>query len=184
MPEPMVCGSSIMCVRRIRKTERWSASTRSSRLQTSRPAFALRVGQHLAGEPGHLDDLRLRGDRTRLEEPLRGLRDVDGVIAHPLEIIRDLEGGDDHPEVAGHRLLEREQVDPLFLDLHLHVVDHVVAGDDLVRLAAVTLEQRVHGQAERGFGLARHGEEEDLEVAQLLVEVPVQVAGHPNLPVM
>ena len=36
----------------------------------------------------------------------------------------------------------------------------------------------------RRLGLARHGEEPDLDVAQLLVEMAVGVDAHPNLPVM
>src|SRR5215203_450929 len=40
IPEPMVWGSSIMCVSRIRNTDRCRASTLSSRRQTSRPASA------------------------------------------------------------------------------------------------------------------------------------------------
>jgi hypothetical protein len=64
------------------------------------------------------------------------------------------------------------------------VGDHAVAGDDLIGLGAVALEQGVDRKAERRLRLARHGQEPDLEVAQLLVKMAVQVAGHPNLPVM
>ena len=72
-----------------------------------------RVGEHVAGQPGHLDDLGLRRDRSGPRQPLGALGDVDGVVAHPLEVVGDLEGRGQHPEVAGHRLLEGEEVDGL-----------------------------------------------------------------------
>ena len=78
MPAPIMCGSSIMCVSRMRNTERCRASTLSSRRQTSRPAGGVapdegleRVGQHVARQPGHLDDLGLRRDRPRLASAAR-----------------------------------------------------------------------------------------------------------------
>ena len=51
-------------------------------------------------------------------------------------------------------------------------------------LVAVALEQRLHRETERGLGLARHGEQPDLDVAQLVVKVAMDVEAHPNLPVM
>ncbi len=123
-----------MWVSRIRNTERCRASTLSSRQAdlAGRGGIAAderleRVGEHLAGQPGHLDDLRLRRDGPRLGQPLGRLGDVDRVVADPLEVVGDLERGGEHPEVARHRLLQREQVDALLLDLHLHGVDHAVA---------------------------------------------------------
>ena len=88
-----------------------------------------RVGQHLARQPRHLDDLGLGRDRPALVQPLGRLGDVDRVVAHPLEVVGDLERGGEHPEVAGHRLLEGEEVDALLLDLDLHAVDDPVARD-------------------------------------------------------
>ena len=38
-------------------------------------------------------------------EPDRALSDVHGVIADALEVVRDLDRGDDEPKVARHRLL-------------------------------------------------------------------------------
>ena len=82
-----------------------------------------------------------------LVQPLRRLGDVDRVVAHPLEIVGDLERGGEHPEVAGHRLLEGEEVDALLLDLDLHAVDDPVALDHPARLLAVALQQRLDRQA-------------------------------------
>ena len=51
-------------------------------------------------------------------------------------------------------------------------------------LLAVALQQRLDREAERRLRLARHGEQADLDVAQLVVKMPVDVEAHPNLPVM
>ena len=180
-----------MCVSRIRNTERCRASTLSSRRQTSRPAGGVAaderlqgVRQHVACQPGHLDDLGLGRDRPRLRQPLGALRDVHRVVADPLEVVGDLERRGEHAEVARHRLLEREEVDALLLDLDLHAVDDPVAGDDAPGLLAVALEQRVDREAERRLRLARHREQAHLDVAQLVVEMAMDVDAHPNLPVM
>jgi hypothetical protein len=54
------------------------------------------IGEHLPGQPGHVDDLGLRGDGAGLVQPLRRLRDIDRVIAHPLEIVGDLQRRREH----------------------------------------------------------------------------------------
>jgi len=142
-----------------------------------------RVGKHLPAEPRHLHDLRLRRDRPALGETDGGLRDVHRVIAYALQVGRDLERGDQGSEVAGHGLLERQEAEALFLQLHFHHVDDPVAVDDPLGAGRVAFEQGLDGQAERSFRFARHGEQADLHLAQLIVKVPVGL-GHPNLPVM
>ena len=57
--------------------------------------------------------------------------DVDRVIGDAFEIGDDLERGGDEPEVAGHGLLEREQIDTVALDTEVPIVDLVIALDDL-----------------------------------------------------
>ena len=141
------------------------------------------VGEHVAGEPRHLDDLGLRRDATEARQPAGRLGDVDRVVAHPLEVVRDLERGGQHPEVPCHRLLEGQQVDAHLLELDLHLVDDPVAGDDTLGLGAVALEERLDGQSQGGLRLTRHRQEADLDLAQVVVKVPVGL-GHPNLPVM
>ena len=180
-----------MCVSRIRKTEPVQGVhlvVAEADLAAGRGVAAdeglERVRQHLAREPGHLDDLRLGRDRPGLRQPLGRLRDVHRVIADPLQIVRDLERGEEHAEVAGHRLLERQEVGAHLLDLHLHRVDDPVALDHAAGPLGVPLEQRLDRKAERRLRLARHGEQADLDVAELVVKMAMRVEGHPNLPVM
>ena len=52
------------------------------------------------------------------------------------------------------------------------------------RLLLVALEQRLDREAERRLRLARHREQAHLDVAQLVVEMAMDVDAHPNLPVM
>ena len=56
----------------------------------------------------------------------------------------------------------------------------------ITRLAfsLVALEQRLDREAQRRLRLARHGEQAHLDVAQLVVEMAMDVDAHPNLPVM
>ena len=119
-------------------------------------------------------------------QSLRGLRDVHGVIAHALEIARDLDRADDEAKVARHRLLQREERDGEPLDLDLERVDLGVALDDGVGLAGVAVQQRIHGQIDERFGALGHVEQPLLELIELFVEVSKSSAvcgAHPNLPV-
>jgi hypothetical protein len=120
------------------------------------------------------------------QHPLGRLRDVDGVIAHPLQVVRDLHHGGEKSQVARHGLLGRQQVDHLLLDFQLDVIDRVVARDDLARLVGVALQHRVDGAVQRGLRLARHVEQHDLELGELVVKMAVtrRWCVHPNLPVM
>ena len=106
------------------------------------------------------------------------------MVAHALQVVGDLERGGEHAEVARHGLLEGEQVDALLLDFHLHVVDGAVVGDDLAGLVGVALQERLHGQAQRGLGLARHGQQAHLDGTELVMKVAVRLEAHPNLPVI
>ena len=119
------------------------------------------------------------------DEPLRRLRDVDGVIADALEIARDLDRADDEAEIARHRLLECEQLERGRFDLELHRVDLLVARDHGVRLVLILAEQRVDGELDERLRLLGHGEQAPIQRGELVVEVAKRdVRAHPNLPVM
>jgi CheY-like chemotaxis protein len=70
-----------------------------------------RVGEHLARLARHLLDLGLRVMAGSAR--CCGLGDVDRVVADALQVVGDLHRHRDQPEVARHRLLQREQVDAL-----------------------------------------------------------------------
>src|SRR6202008_5197588 len=69
------------------------------------------IAQHFASAAGHYLDLGYANvDLWFLGDPDRRFRDIDGVVAHALEVIRDFDGADDEAEITGHRLLQREQL--------------------------------------------------------------------------
>ena len=59
------------------------------------------------------------------------LGDALAVVAHPLQLARDVQKGDQRPEVSGRGLLRGYQVDGAFLDVVPLLVDDVVLLDDL-----------------------------------------------------
>src|SRR5450432_1185551 len=146
-----------------------------------------RVAEHVAGAASHILDFRIGGDvGAHRHEALGGLRDVHRVIAHALEIARDLDRADDEAQVARHRLLEREERDGEPFDLDLEGIDLAVALDDGVGLAGVAMQQCLHGHVDQRLGALGHVEQPLLQLIELLVEVPKTsgVGGaHPNLPV-
>ncbi len=141
-----------------------------------------RIGEHVRGDAHHLLDLRDDRERRCLHQPAHALGDVDGVVAHPLEIARDLHRHGDEAEVPRHGLLQREQVDRVVLDLHLERVDRIVVLDDLRGLRHVARQQRAHRLAHRVLRQSRHADERGLQAVQVILEVAVRA--HPNLPVM
>jgi hypothetical protein len=64
-----------------------------------------RVGEHAARQAAHLDDLGLGRDRPLAEELLCAPGDVGRVVAHALEVVRDLERREDQTKIARHRLV-------------------------------------------------------------------------------
>ncbi len=92
----------------------------------------LRLGRHVGHVEGH--DRLVHGR----QQP-GPLGDVDREVADPLQGGVDLDGGDDEAQVAGHRLVERQRLEAVLLDVDLHEVDREVALDGLggERLVAV-----------------------------------------------
>ena len=66
------------------------------------------------------------------------------------------------------------------------MIDLLVAQNDLTGLVAVPLQHGLHGRGERGLGLARHIEQCDFELGELIVKMAMtrRLRVHPNLPVM
>ena len=90
-----------------------------------------------------------------------------------------------HPQVAGHRRLQREQGEQPLVDLQVAPVEAVVVGDDdrgeLDVLVLERLQRAVQGRHDH----VQRAQRLVLERAQLVLEAePVGLARHqPNLPV-
>ena len=126
------------------------------------------------------------GNGAERDEAEGGLGDVHRVVADALQVVRHLDGRDDEAEVAGDRLLEREQRNGEPLDLVLQGIDLAVAGDDGLGLVLVLRQQGVDGEVDEAFGALRHLQQLLLQRSELVVKVakPGGLGAHPNLPVM
>src|SRR5205823_3555000 len=87
------------------------------------PEYLERRRQHGPRLTRHLEQLGLGSDHAGAQQALGRLRDVHGVVAHALEVVGDLGGGDEQPQVPGHGLLRGEQIDHRLLDFELEGVD-------------------------------------------------------------
>jgi hypothetical protein len=63
--------------------------------------------------------------------------DVHRQVADPLQVVVDLQGRHDEPQIGRHRLVEGQDLQTLLLDLHLALVDLQVPADGLVRQLVV-----------------------------------------------
>ena len=70
------------------------------------------------------------------------LGDVDREVAHPLEVADHAQRGDDHPQVAGDRLLQGEQGEGRVVDPLAGRVDRLVGADHLLGDLHVAGQQR------------------------------------------
>ena len=97
---------------------------------------------------GHHGDV----DRHRhwvLVEQLEGaLGDIGGEVADSLQFAVDLDHGSNEAQVTGHRLVEREELEALLLDVDLVLVDQDVGGNHAPSLRRVALIDGLEGKAE------------------------------------
>ena len=101
----------------------------------------------------------------------RALGDVGGQVADALQLAVDLDHGDEEAQVAGHRLVEREDLEALLLDLHLQLVDCEVADHDALGLLRVALLDGLEREVQ---ALLDHGAQAE-HLALQLVELALQV---------
>ena len=93
------------------------------------------------------------------------------MIADALEIVRDLERRGDEAQVAGERLLERQQAQAVLVDGDLHAVDRAIVGEHLVRQRRVAPLQRLDGFLDDALGAAAHAQQLLLQRLELVDEV-------------
>jgi hypothetical protein len=103
--------------------------------------------------------------------PARGLRDVDGEVADPLEVGVDLQRGDDGPEIDGHRLVERQQREAAVVDLDVQRVHRLVADEHAIEQVAIAFDQSLDRQAHLLLREPAHFEQPRLELFELLLEM-------------
>ncbi|MBI3636533.1 MAG: hypothetical protein HY216_10055 [Candidatus Rokubacteria bacterium] len=145
-----------------------------------------RAAEHLAAERGHPRDVDERLQEGRVAVAEDDLRDPRAVVADPLELADDLQHRDDLAQVAGDRLLRRDEVDRTVLDREPQRVDLAVARDDGLRELAVEVRERAHAPLDGHVDEASEGAQVPLELREPAVEGGARMRrGHqPNLPVM
>ena len=105
---------------------------------------ARRVAEHFADEVGHAPEVGLGGgDRVVFEED-GDAGDAFGVVGDALEVGGDGVERDQLAQVAGDRLLERDQVEHRLLNLVAQLVDRGVAVADAAREHEIAAQQRLH----------------------------------------
>ena len=108
------------------------------------------------------------GGHGHLRDPQPGdLGDVHRQVTHPLEVGDHPQGRDEHPQVAGHRLLEGEELEGALLDPLPGGVDGGVVADDLLGDLGV--------RGEQGLGGPRHGDLDHLGHVDELVDDRVEL---------
>ena len=118
--------------------------------------------------------------------PLRCLGDVDGEVAHTLEVGVDLYRRDDGAKVDRHRLVEREQREAAVVDLDVQRVERAVRGQHARNQIAVAIDETFDRQAHLFLGEAAHLEESGLQLFELILKMADALFGrshYPNLPV-
>ena len=129
-----------------------------------------RIAQHLQRHRRHARqvdvglELRLR---AQIDHPAGNRHRL---VAHPLQILRNLHRDRDQPELGRERGFG-EQMERRVVDLNFVLVEDVVVRLHLQRERVVPLHQGPHGAGDRGFGVARHRKEALLEMGHFFVVV-------------
>jgi hypothetical protein len=162
-----------------------SSSSRSSSSAVLLGDHAAGLGDQALGHLAHLDDGRaeLRRDRRLGVAPAGDPGHVAGQVAHPLEVRAHPQAGDDGAQVAGNRLLAREQVEGPPVQLVAQGVDGVVGGDHALRQRQVGVLQRRGGAVDRRSDQPGHldqlvGQSGELLVVRVAHRAPF-VVGRP-----
>ena len=86
----------------------------------------------------------------------RGLCDVQGEVAHPLDVARAVDRRDHDAQIGRHRRLQGEQPERLLLGRDAQVVDPDVVRDHLLGQLQVGIEEGTRRVLHRQGGLAAH----------------------------
>jgi hypothetical protein len=132
---------------------------------------AARLGDDLLRGVAHLHDdaAQRRRDGRRGVAPTGDLRDVHGVVAHPLQVGHHPQRGDQHPQVAGDRLLARQQVEGPRLGLAVQRVHGLVVGDHRLGQLQVGVQQGGRRPAHGGAHQVGHLDQRGGDGVELVV---------------
>ncbi len=127
----------------------------------------LRLGGHRAKVAGQINPFALR-------EKQHPFGDVLGQVAHPLQIVIDLQHGHDEAQVGRHRLIEGQRLEHLLFDVDFHAVDFGVLVDNGPGEIAVAVDQGRDAFGQRFF----HERPDEQNLLFEALDLPLQVNCH------
>ena len=101
------------------------------------------------------------------QDALRGLRDVDGLIADALEIVVDARNGQHEAQVGGHQLMQRQQLHDAVVNFHLQFVDGRLFRQHVFGQRLFAIQHGMDGLVHGAFGQAAHPQQPFLQLAQI-----------------
>ena len=119
----------------------------------------------------HARQIDQRLHRRVHDVTLGGLGDIDGEVADAFEVDGNLRGGDDEAEIAGHGLLQGQQLETAIVDLDLQRVQLAVARHDLLDLFEIRGNERGERGAHALFGAGAHEQQAPLELIEIVREM-------------
>jgi enoyl-CoA hydratase len=108
-----------------------------------------RVEQHLVRDADDTIDLHSLRSQHLVGKFDSVLRDLDGIVADPFQIRRDVQHRGDLAQFSGNGLLTPDQLDALGVDLAAKVVQDVIPRDDARARGDVASVEGLRGKSER-----------------------------------
>ena len=139
------------------------------------------LANHCRGQEGQLGDIDWKVDVRKGPHLADTNSDIDGLVADALEVRVNPDDGEDEPQVDGHGLLHREEVQGQLIDLPLQAIDGGFGAKDELADAKVASPVGLDRTLNRLLRHPGHDQELFFEPVKILVELD---ARHPNLPVM
>jgi hypothetical protein len=142
--------------------------------------------QHLAGGRQHPQQVIVRSQRRFPSQLHHPGSNADAHIAYPLQIDDQLQGRGQQPQVTGHGLPARQDLQTEVVDFQLHGVRLLVPEDDPIGQLAIVFQQRLSAGLQDLVHLPAHLEDLLSHGLELGLELMAGVLteAHPNLPVM
>ena len=138
------------------------------------------LADHADGGPGHIPQ-GVAGAERPAGAAEQDLGNIVGLVADTFHVRDHLQGSGDLPQVAGHRLLLKQEPQAEVLDVALLAVDLVVQGRDLLRQGGIAVGEGLRGQSDDLLAQGAHLDKLAVELGQLFIELTTH---YPNLPVM
>src|SRR5579864_3547443 len=105
------------------------------------------------------------------QDALRGLGDVDGLVADAFEIVVDARSGKDETEVDGHGLLQCDELHDAIVNFDLHFIDGFFFLENARSESFVLLKHGLHGLMNSALRETGHPEQAFLQFIEIVFEV-------------